>query len=97
MKISKTKVGAAAGVAGVTGMAALIAACIPCCISLAAPMLAWLGLTSFGAAATGWYAAALGVFALGAAVILYVRFRRGASCQVRRVESTCACGPGCNS
>lgn len=94
MKVSKAKVSAAAGMAGV---AALVAACIPCCISLASPILAWLGLASFGAIATGWYFAAVGVFALGAAVILYARFRRGAHCQIRKVQSTCGCGTACKS
>ena len=94
MNISRTKLGK---IAGIAGMAALIAACIPCCISLAAPIVAWLGFASFGALATGWYVAALGVFALGAAFILYVRFRRGACCQVRQPESACGCDPACNS
>lgn len=92
--VFKAKVGTGAVLAGA---AALIAACIPCCISLAAPILAWLGLTSFGAVATGWYFAAMSVFALGAAVMLYGRFRRGASCRVQPVKSTCACGTGCKS
>lgn len=82
MNVSKTKMGTATGV---VGAAALIAACIPCCISLAVPLLAWLGITSLGALATSWYIATIGVFALGAAAILYVRFRRRASCQVRQV------------
>jgi hypothetical protein len=36
-------------------------------------------------------------FALGAAAMLYVRFRRGTSCQARPVKSTCACGTACKS
>lgn len=94
MSISKTKASTAAGVAGA---AALVAACIPCCISLAAPILAWLGITSLGAVATGWYWGAIGVFALGAAAMLFVRHRRGASCRIRQRETSCACGPSCNS
>lgn len=91
MTISKTKVNAAAGVAGA---AALVAACIPCCIPLIAPVLAWLGMTSLGAAGTGWYFGAIAVFALGAAAMLFVRHRRGASCQIRQRKTSCACGPG---
>ena len=79
MTTSKTKVGAA----GVAGAAALVAACIACCIPLIAPILAWLGITSLGAVATGWYIGAIGVLALGAAAMLFVRHKRVASCQVR--------------
>jgi hypothetical protein len=89
MSMTKTKL-------GVAGAVALIAACIPCCISLAAPILAWLGITSIGAAA-GWYWSATGIFALGAAAVLFVRHRRGASCQVRPRRTSCVCGPGCSS
>jgi hypothetical protein len=43
-----------------------------------------LGITSLSAVATGWYFGAIGMFALGAAAMLFVRHRRGASCQVRQ-------------
>lgn len=94
MNVSKSKVGIAASIAGV---AALVAACIPCCISLAAPILAWLGVTSLGAFATGWHWAAIGAFALGAAAMMFIRFRRGASCHVRQKQNSCACGPSCGA
>jgi hypothetical protein len=92
MNVFKTRAGIVASVAAV---AAVVAACIPCCIPLVAPILAWLGVTSLGAFATGWYWAAIGVFALGAAAMMFIRFRRGASCQVRQKQHSCACGPNC--
>lgn len=94
MSVSKTKVGAAAYLAGA---AAVIAACIPCCIPLIAPILAWLGVTSLAAVASGWYVGAIGVFALGGAVMLIIRHRRGASCQIRQRKTSCACDLSCNS
>lgn len=94
MPILKTKVNAFAGVAGT---AALAAACIPCCISLIAPILAWMGITSLGAAATGLYFSAIGVFALGVAAALFIRHRRGTSCRVPHRKASSSCNPGCNS
>ena len=94
MTVSRTRVSAAAGIAGVT---TLVAACIPCCIPLIAPILAWLGITSLGAVTTGWYFGAMGVFALGGAGMLIVRHRRGASCQIPERKPSCSCGSSCHS
>ncbi len=93
MTLFKTKASAATGVAGA---AAVVAACIPCCIPLIAPILAWLGITSLGAVGTGWYFGAIGVFALGAAAMLFIRHRRGASCQVRQRKTCCGGGSACS-
>ncbi|CAN5315926.1 hypothetical protein BH11PSE11_BH11PSE11_34820 [soil metagenome] len=83
--------------AWLAGGVALLAACIPCCLPLAAPILAWLGIASLGAVATGWYVAGMGVSALGVAAILYARSRRGASCGTREGESGCDCGTACKT
>lgn len=50
------------------------AACVACCAGTAfmLPMVGWLGLTGFGAIATGWYWPMAGIFAL-AIVALIVR------------------------
>lgn len=81
--------------AGLAGAAALVAACIPCCVALAAPLLAWLGITSLGGMATGWYAGALVAFTIGTAAILFVRYRRSACCRPAPVKGACGCGGAC--
>lgn len=82
MKVTKTSRGALTKTVGTAGT--LAAACAACCVSipLVGPLLAWLGLSGVGAAATGWYLPVAGVFALGLGVFLVIRRRRKA-CRVR--------------
>jgi hypothetical protein len=86
MKLSKKQIGTAAGIAGV------VLACLPCCIPLITPVLAWFGLSTLGAAATGWYAGMAGAFLLGIGAILLVRHRLAAR---RAASSQCGCRGTC--
>ena len=72
------------------GLAALV--CLPCCIPLIAPFTAWLVLSVFGAAATGWYIGTATVFLLGLAVLVFMRNRNTA---IRSCSSFAAVRCGC--
>jgi hypothetical protein len=73
-----------------------IAAYIPCCISLLAPALAWLGIVGLGAFATQWYWAGIVVFMLGLAALFYWYMQRRGNCQVSGESGTCNCESNCN-
>lgn len=92
MEVTKTRFGTIAGTVGTTG--AIVVACAACCVSipLAGPLLAWLGLSSFGAVATGWYLPVAGVSALGLGIFFFVRHRR--SVIQRSTQSADGCGYG---
>jgi hypothetical protein len=70
------------------------AACIPCCLALAAPLLAWLGISSIAMVETGKYVEIGAVSALILGALLLFRARK-------RARSTQACssngGCGCRS
>lgn len=84
--------------AGIAATIALVAACIPCCISLAAPILAWLGLATLGGMATGWYLFAAAAFAVGAAALFFLRRRRPTvSCNTSQEAGSCDCSVSCKS
>lgn len=87
----KTRVGAA----GALGLVA--AACVACCagLPLLVPLLAWLGIAGLGAAVTGWYLAAGGIFAAGVGATLYVRHRRWAA--KSRHAHGCGCATRCRT
>jgi hypothetical protein len=87
MKLLEKKIGPAAVVAG-----AAVIACVPCCIPLIAPVLAWLGISTLGAAATGWYAGLAGAFAVGLAAFLFIRHRVAAR---RAASAQCGCQGAC--
>jgi hypothetical protein len=71
-----SKKGKFAGRAGViAAITAGVAACAGCCAPLIAPLVAWLGISTLGAAATGWYLGMAGLFALGVSAILWLRHR----------------------
>jgi len=91
MTFTKKHAGAAAGLAGAAALA-----CLPCCLSipLVAPLLAWLGISTLGAAASGWYAGMAGVFVLGAAAFLVLRRRAAAR---NAASSRCGCAGACRT
>jgi hypothetical protein len=81
MKVTKTSRAALTKTVGTAGT--LAAACAACCVSIpmVGPLLAWLGLSSVGAAVTGWYLPVAAASALGLGILLFVRRRRKA-CRV---------------
>lgn len=93
MEVAITKFGLMAGTVGTTG--AIVAACAACCVSipLAGPLLAWVGLSGFGAVATGWYLPVASVSALGLGIFVFVLHRR----RVIRRSTQSADGCGCDS
>ena len=84
------------GTAGAVGI--VLAACAACCAPLAAPLLAWLGLSSLGMATTGWYLETAAVFAIALAGYLLVHrhkaINRSRSCQV---DGRCGCNGNAKS
>ncbi len=92
---SVNRKGKTGATAAIVGALAIVAACIPCCMTLAAPILAWLGLATLGGAATGWYLFAAAVFAIGVATVLFLRRRRVASCNASQRAGDCGCGNSC--
>lgn len=85
-----TKVGTA-GAAGVT-----LAACAACCAPLAAPALAWFGVSSLGMAATGWTMEIGFGSALVLGGLLLLR-RRKVKNPVAACEADGGCGCGSSS
>jgi ABC-type nickel/cobalt efflux system permease component RcnA len=79
------------GTAGAAGVA--LAACAACCAPLVAPLLAWFGLSSLGAAVTGWYLEIAVVSAI--ALVGFWLFRRHKNMnrsQYCQVDGSCGCG-----
>lgn len=79
------------GSAGAAGVA--LAACTACCAPLIAPLLAWIGVSSFGMTATGWY----GELAVGSALVLggFLLLRRREAlnrAQACQGNGSCGCG-----
>lgn len=95
MELTRKKRGIPAHTVGAAGIT--VAACAACCISLPllGPVLAWLGITSLGAIASGWYVAAASVFAAGVAAGVFVRWRRRSAPLSTQRDSTCGCGTSC--
>lgn len=89
MRISRTKIST------MTGIVAVLAACIPCCLPLIMPILADLSMTSFAAFLTGWHFAAIGAFVVGAGAYMAIRFWRSARCSAPSVTSSCGCNSAC--
>lgn len=78
------------GTAGAAGVA--LAACAACCAPLVAPLLAWLGLSSFGMAVTGWYGEIAVVSALMLGGFLLLRRRKAMNrAQACNVDGSCGC------
>jgi hypothetical protein len=94
MNQAKSKLRTTAKVAGVT---ALVAACIPCCMTLTAPILAWLGIVTIGATATGWYVFAAAMLVFGVVAILFMRRRRRSTCKALPRTEICGCNSSCKS
>lgn len=92
MKVTKSRIGAVAGTIGTTG--AVAAACVACCVGvpMVGPLLAWLGLSSLGAALTGWYLPVAGVSMLGLGVVLLVQHRRSRNRPSAHRAAGCECG-----
>ena len=92
MKVTKTRIGAVAGTIGTAG--AVAAACVACCVSvpIVGPLLAWLGLSSLGAALTGWYLSVAGVSGLGLGIVLIVHHRRSVNRPTAQSAVGCQCG-----
>jgi hypothetical protein len=91
MESARKKRGIGTRTIGTAG--AIAAACAAGCISLPliAPVLAWLGISSLGAVATGWYLAMAGLFAAGLGLLILFRRR---SCPIRaqrQSSGTCGC------
>jgi len=74
-----------------------VAACAACCVSVPfiAPLLAWLGISSLGAIASGWDLAMAGIFAIGLAGFFLMRRRRAVSCSAAATKGECDCGGSC--
>lgn len=78
------------GTAGAAGVA--LAACAACCAPLVAPLLAWLGLSSLGMAATGWYVEiAVGSALLLGGFLLIRRHKAMNRAQACQVDGSCGC------
>lgn len=80
------------------GFSALIgtaAACIPCCIPLVAPLLAWLGISGIAMVETGKYVQIGAVFAflLGAFLLFRAR-KRAPITQACSSNGSCGCHNG---
>lgn len=85
LKRTRTK-----GLLGVTLIGIL--ACLPCCLApFVLPLMAWLGISAIGAAATGWYLGIAGVFVLSVAMLYWMRKRKEVvpSCTIN--PNKCGC------
>ena len=96
LKLSRPKPTGAAAAAETAG--ALAVACAACCatIPLAAPLLAYLGLSGLGAWATGWYLPIAGAAAAVVMGALLLRRRRLATMS-NPASKTCGCKAVCGT
>ena len=96
LKLSKPKPSGAAAAAGTAG--ALAIACAACCatIPLAAPLLAYLGISGLGAWAAGWYLPIAGAAAAVVVGALLLRRRRLAKA-ASPASKTCGCKTACST
>ncbi|MES2932682.1 MAG: hypothetical protein V4805_04260 [Pseudomonadota bacterium] len=76
----------------------VVLACIPCCLALpvAAPLVAWLGAVTLGAAATEEYLCMAGIFLLGLGGFLIFRRHQITVRQKQAAAGQCDCATNCN-
>lgn len=98
MNESQMKRGSTAAKVGTAGAAGVaLAACAACCAPVVAPLLAWLGLSSLGMAATGWYVEIPVVAALMLGGFLLLHRRKAMNrAQACNVDGSCGCSSSMN-
>lgn len=81
------------GTNGLLGVTLLgIVACIPCCLApFVLPLMAWLGVSAIGAAATGWYLGMAGIFALSVAMLYRMQRRKKIAPSCAITPNKCSC------